>query len=259
MTTTGTERWTTGEVVRLSGVTSRTLRHYDAIGLLRPAGTTPGGQREYGRAELLRLQQVLVLRELGVGLAAIGEILDAAGAATGTVQADRLREHHAALLAERDRLDRLARTVAATIESLEGGTDMPAEEMYEGFDHRRYEAEARERWGDAAVDRGTRAWEDLSDDERAAHRREGEAVSAGLAALLAAGTPVTDPAVRDLVARHHAWVALFWTPDAAAYRDLAAMYVEDPRFAATYDAVAPGLAVYLRDAVDAHADAVAGG
>jgi DNA-binding transcriptional MerR regulator len=261
--TSTTERWTTAEVVRLSGVTSRTLRHYDAIGLLRPAGTAPGGQREYGRPELLRLQQVLVLRELGVGLAVIGEILDAGarlpGADPGRVQADRLRQHHAALLAERDRLDRLARTVAATIESLEGGTDMPADEMYDGFDHRRYEAEARERWGDAAVDRSTRAWEDLSVDEREAHRREGEAVSAGLAALLAAGTPVTDPAVRDLVARHHAWVALSWTPDAAAYRGLAAMYVEDPRFTATYDAVAPGLAAYLRDAVDAHADAVAGG
>ncbi len=260
--TTGTERWTTAEVVRLSGVTSRTLRHYDAIGLLRPVGTAPGGQREYGRAELLRLQQVLVLRELGVGLAAIGEILDAGGRVPGAdprrVQADRLREHHAALLEERDRLDRLARTVAATIESLEGGTDMPADEMYEGFDHRRYEVEARKRWGDAAVDRGTRAWEDLSDDEREAHRREGEAVSAGLAALLAAGTPVTDAAVRDLVARHHAWVSLFWTPDPEAYRNLAAMYVDDPRFAATYDAVAPGLAVYLRDAVAAHADAVAG-
>lgn len=258
-----TERWTTAEVVRLSGVTSRTLRHYDAIGLLRPAGTAPGGQREYGRPELLRLQQVLVLRELGVGLAVIGEILDAGGRVPGAdperVQADRLRQHHAALLAERDRLDRLARTVAATIESLEGGTDMPADEMYDGFDHRRYEAEARERWGDAAVDRSTRAWEDLSVDEREAHRREGEAVSTGLAALLAAGTPVTDPAVRDLVARHHAWVALFWTPDAEAYRNLAAMYVDDPRFAATYEAVAPGLAVYLRDAVAAHADAVAGG
>ena len=268
--TTGTsshERWTTAEVVRLSGVTSRTLRHYDAIGLLRPAGTAPGGQREYGREELLRLQQVLVLRQLGVGLGAIGEILDAADRAAGEpgapdparVRADRLREHHAALLAERDRLDRLARTVAATVESLEGGTVMPAEEMYEGFDHRQHEAEARERWGDAAVDRSTRAWEDLSVDEREAHRREGEAVSAGLAALMAAGTPVGDPAVRDLVARHHAWVALFWTPDAEAYRNLAAMYVDDPRFAATYDAVAPGLAVYLRDAVDAHADAVAGG
>lgn len=258
MTTSTGDRWTTAEVVRLSGVTSRTLRHYDAIGLLRPAGTAPGGQREYGRAELLRLQQVLVLRELGVGLAAIGEILDAAGPAADRVHAARLREHHAWLVAERDRLDRLARTVAATVESLEGGTVMSAEQMYEGFDHRRYEAEARERWGDRAVDRSTAAWEAMPADQRAAHQAEGQAVSEALAARLAAGTPVADPAVRDLVARHHAWVARFWSPDAAAYRGLGAMYVDDPRFAATYDAVAPGLAVYLRDAIDAHADAVTG-
>lgn len=259
MSTRTDERWTTAEVARLSGVTSRTLRHYDAIGLLRPAGTAPNGQRAYGRAELLRLQQVLVLRELGVGLGTIAEILaDAAGGPPADhVRAERLREHHAWLLAERDRLDRLARTVASTIESLEGGTTMPADRMYEGFDHREYDAEARERWGDAAVDRSTRAWQQLSADEREAHQREAQDVNEALAAHLAAGTPVTDPAVRDLVARHHAWVSLSWRPDPAAYRALGAMYVDDPRFAATYDAVAPGLAVYLRDAVDAHADAVA--
>ncbi|GEL48751.1 MerR family transcriptional regulator [Cellulomonas hominis] len=250
------ERWTTAEVARLSGVTSRTLRHYDAVGLLRPVGTAPNGQRAYGRDELLRLQQVLVLRELGVGLGTIAEMLDDR---SGTPRADRLREHHAWLLAERDRFDRLARTVASTIESLEGGTTMPTEQMYEGFDHRRYEAEARERWGDGAVDRSNRSWEQLSDDERAAHQREGRAVSEGLAALLAAGTPADDPATRDLVARHHAWVALFWTPDPAAYRGLGSMYVDDARFTATYDAVAPGLAAYLRDAIHAHADDVAAG
>lgn len=249
-----TSTWSTAEVVRLSGVTSRTLRHYDAIGLLRPVGTAPGGQRAYGRAELLRLQQVLVLRELGVGLGAIAEMLD-----TGGPQAERLREHHAWLLAERDRFDRLARTVASTIESLEGGTVMPAEQMYEGFDHRQYEDEARERWGDTAVDRGNRAWESMSEAERADHQREGQAVSEGLAEHLAAGTPVADRAVRDLVARHHAWVARFWTPTAEAYRGLGAMYVDDARFTATYDAVAPGLAAYLRDAIDAHADDVAAG
>lgn len=261
------ERWTTAEVVRLSGVTSRTLRHYDAIGLLPPAGTAPGGQRLYGRAELLRLQQVLVLRELGVGLPAIGEILaaddahaDAPGAPgpAGAVRAARLREHRTALLAERDRLDRLAATVASTIDSLEGGTAMPAEQIYEGFDHRRYEAEARERWGADAVDRSTRTYEAMSDAERAAHQREADAVNAGLAGHLAAGTPVADDAVRALVARHHAWMSLFWSPDAERYRCVGAMYVDDPRFTATYDAVAPGLARYLRDAIDAHADAVAG-
>ncbi|MFF1531170.1 MerR family transcriptional regulator [Cellulomonas sp. NPDC058312] len=255
--TVDTARWTTAEVVRLSGVTSRTLRHYDAIGLLRPAGSTPGGQREYGHEELLRLQQVLVLRELGVGLGTIAEILDDPDDPDD--RARRLREHHAWLLAERDRLDRLARTVASTIESLEGGTTMPAEQLYDGFDHTQYEQEARERWGAETVDRSTRTWESLTADERAAHQREMHDVNAALAEHLAAGTPVTDAAVRGLVARHHAWVSRFWTPDPDAYRGLAATYVDDPRFTATYDAVAPGLAVYLRDAVDAHADAVAGG
>ncbi|VTR76565.1 MerR family transcriptional regulator [Cellulomonas hominis] len=256
--TTDAERWTTAEVVRLSGVTSRTLRHYDAIGLLPPAGTTPGGQREYGRRELLRLQQVLVLRELGVGLGAIAEMLADAPDGSPGLQAGRLREHHAWLLAERDRFDRLARTVASTIESLEGGAAMPAEQMYDGFDHTQHESEARERWGDPAVDRSNRAWESMSAAERDAHQGEGRAVSERLAGHLAAGTPVDDPAVRDLVARHHAWVARFWTPDPEAYRGLGAMYVDDARFTATYDAVAPGLAVYLRDAIDAHADDVAG-
>lgn len=254
----GIERWTTAEVVRLSGVTSRTLRHYDAIGLLRPAGSAPGGQRVYGRAELLRLQQVLVLRELGVGLSAIAEMLDAGGPADAAGVA-RLREHHGWLVAERDRLDRLARTVASTIESLEGGAAMSAEQMYDGFDHRQYDEEAREHWGDAAVDRSNRAWESMSPDERAAFGRETQSVNEELARHLAAGTPVTDPAVRALVARHYAGIRIFWTPSAEAYRGLGAMYVEDPRFTATYDAAAPGLAGYLRDAIDAHADAVAQG
>jgi DNA-binding transcriptional MerR regulator len=250
------EQWTTAEVARLSGVTSRTLRHYDAIGLLAPAGSTHGGQRLYGRAELLRLQQVLVLRELGVGLPQIATALDAEDGPDARLRL--LREHHAGLLAERDRFDRLARTVASTLESLEGGGTMSAADLYDGFDHRRYEPEARERWGDATVDRSTARWESMTAEQRTAHQQEGDAVNAALAERMAAGTPAADPAVRDLVARHHAWVSLFWTPDASAYVALAAMYVDDPRFAATYDAVAPGLAVYLRDAVAAHAAEVAG-
>ena len=253
----GTERWTTAEVVRLAGVTSRTLRHYDAVGLVRPVGTAPGGQRVYGRTELLRLQQVLVLRELGVGLAGIARVLEAGD--DPAARAARLREHHTWLLAERDRFDRLARTVASTVESLEGGTVMSVEHLYEGFDHRRYEQEARERWGDQAVERSTRTWESMSAEERSGHQKEGRALSEALAAALRAGTPADDPGVRDLVARHHAWVSTFWRPTPEAYRGLAATYTDDPRFTAVYDDVAPGLAAYLRAAVDAHADAVARG
>ncbi|MEV7972342.1 MerR family transcriptional regulator [Cellulomonas sp. NPDC089187] len=245
--------WTTAELVRLSGVTSRTLRHYDAIGLLTPAGSTPGGQRLYRAEELLRLQEILVLRELGVPLATIGRAL-----ASPEYRTTALREHHDRLLAERDRLDRLAGTVRDTLDALEEGSTMSADDLYNGFDHRQYEQEARERWGEDTVNRSTARWESMSQEQRDAHQVEADDLSRALADLMTAGVPADDPRTRELVARHHRWVSRFWTPDAEAYRNLGAMYADDPRFTATYDAVAPGLAVYLRDAISAHAAEVAG-
>ena len=240
------ESWTIGEVTTLSGVTSRTLRHYDAIGLLAPVGTAAGGRRLYGRDELVRLQQILVLRELGVDLASIAEVLthDDHGSRTAL-----LRAHHARLLAERDRFDRLAATVASTLESLEGGRQMNAKDLYAGFDNSQYDAEARSRWGDAAIDRSAGAWVQLGADGQAAHWREFQAIGDGLAELLTAGVGVDDARVQALVTRHHAQISIFWTPSRDAYVGLGQMYVDDPRFTATYDAFAPGLATYLRDAM----------
>jgi len=250
------EAWDISEVARLSGVSSRTLRHYDAIGLLRPTGVAAGGRRWYGRAELLQLQQVLVLRELGVSLPTIAEILaEDSGAPDGEVRRDRLREHHARLLAERDRFDRLARTVERTLHSLEGRDDMAAKDLYAGFDNSQYDAEARERWGDAAVDGSHAAWTGLGPDGQAAFMQETGAIGTDLAALMAAGTDVADPQVQSVVERHHAQIATFWTPTRQAYIGLGQMYVDDPRFTATYDAYAPGLASYLRDAMVVFAQA----
>jgi MerR family transcriptional regulator, thiopeptide resistance regulator len=250
------DAWTIGEVARLAGVTTRTLRHYDAVGLLRPSGAAAGGRRLYGRAELLRLQQVLVLRELGVDLATVAEILaeDDVGTPAEAVRRDRLRTHHARLLAERDRFDRLARTVESTLRSMEGGTEMPAKDLYAGFDNSQYEAEARERYGDAEVDRSNAAWERLGPDGRAAFAEETAAIGRGLAALLTEGADVTDPRVQALVRRHHEQIATFWTPSREAYVGLGQMYVDDERFTATYDAYAPGLAPYLRDAMAVFAE-----
>lgn len=239
--------WTIGEVARMSGVTSRTLRHYDAVGLLVPPATGPGGRRLYSRAELLRLQQVLVLRELDVDLTTIAEVLRADG--DDGARARLLRAHHERLVAERDRLDRLATTLDATITHLEKGTEMAAKDLFEGFDHRRHEPEARRHWGDDAVDRGNSAWAALGEDGRAAHLRESQEIASGFASAMTAGASASDDAVQRLVARHHAQVRTFWTPDATSFASLGQMYVDDPRFTATYDAVAPGLAVYIRDAM----------
>src|SRR5690554_5738596 len=108
-------------LARLTGVTSRTLRHYDRIGLLTPARTGTDGRRHYGRAEMLRLQHILVLRELGTGLDRIGRIVDAHDPAVTIAQ---LRDHHAGLTSERDRFARLAATVARTIDAMEKGKPM---------------------------------------------------------------------------------------------------------------------------------------
>jgi DNA-binding transcriptional MerR regulator len=142
--------WSIAEVARMAHVTSRTLRHYDEIGLLPPARIGMNGYRYYEREQLLRLQHILLLRELGVALGTIAQILDGQHD-----QLDALHRHHRWLLDERDRVDRLVHTVARTIAQLEGGTTMPAEELFDGFTFdketlTRLEVIAVERAGDDA-------------------------------------------------------------------------------------------------------------
>lgn len=233
-------------VARLSGVTSRTLRHYDAIGLLTPARTRHDGRRLYGEAELLRLQHILVLRELDVPLATIASIVDTQDAA---LTAALMRDHHGALLARRDRYSTLAETVERTITRIEKGLPMTTEDLFAGFDHERHEPEARERWGDDAVDASTAQWKRLGAEQQRAHLAEHTAIAEGIALLAAADASPDADEAQALVARHHAWVSLFWTPDAEAYRGLGAMYAEDPRFRATYDKFGDGTAELLRDAI----------
>ncbi|MFE5940807.1 MerR family transcriptional regulator [Streptomyces sp. NPDC056470] len=136
------------ELAKASGVTSRTLRHYDAIGLLPADRTSSGGVRYYGEASVLRLQQILILREFGLGLAEIAEIVD-----EEKDPLTALRSHLMKLLAERERFDRLATTVASTIAHLEGERGMKPEELFEGLDpakQARYETELVEKYGKEA-------------------------------------------------------------------------------------------------------------
>ena len=231
----------------MSGVTARTLRHYDAVGLLTPARVAADGRRHYGRPELLRLQRILLLRELGVGLPAIAEAL-----AQGGDEIAVLRRHRQWLEGERDRLARLVGTVDRTIGSMEGEAEMTAADLFDGFENP-YEAEARERHGDEAVDGSRRRLRALTGDDAELARTGYAQVHSGLAPLLAAGAAVTDERVQDLVALHHRVTALFWTPDAESYRNLGTMYVEDERFQRTIGGEA--LTRYLADAMAVYAGA----
>ncbi|WP_026925151.1 MerR family transcriptional regulator [Glycomyces arizonensis] len=246
--------WSTAEVSKLAGVSARTLRHYDAIGLLEPAEVGHGGLRHYGQDELLRLQQILLLRRLGLALGTIGDILDG-----GLDTTEALRRHADWLAEERRRLDRLASSVDATIRQLEGGQPMAPETWFEGLDaHRQseYDAEARRRWGQAAVEQAYTIMREMTREERAAIPAEFDSLNRRLAALLAQGRGVGDGDVAAVIADHYRLMERLWgrLPTAEAYKELGTLYTDDPRFNETYEAVAAGLALYLRDAMHAWAE-----
>jgi DNA-binding transcriptional MerR regulator len=243
--------WSIAEVARSSGVTSRTLRHYHSIGLLVPARVAPNGRRYYEQEQLLRLQQILLLRDLGLSLDAVAEVLahrnddDTVGV---------LVRHKEWLVQEQLRLTRLVRTVDATIDNLKRGGEMTPDKVFEGFEHNPYEAEARERWGDEVVDAGyerMRGWSD-ADAEKA--RTGYPRVHEGLAALRAKGVDVTDLSVQELIQLHYEVTSLFWTPTRAAYKGLGQMYVDDERFRQNIGNGDDALVEYLRDAMTVYAD-----
>ncbi|MCX4878160.1 MerR family transcriptional regulator [Streptomyces sp. NBC_00847] len=246
--------WSTAEVARMSGVTSRTLRHYDEVGLLPPAWVGSNGYRYYEERELLRLQQILVMRELGLGLVEIGVVL-----AEQVDQVEALRVHHRRLVAERDRLDTPARTVSRTIAALQDRKDhdmstMEHENLFEGFDTSRYQDPASKQWPQEA-EQSQQFADTLTAQDHERLPQEATALLVRLATLMAAGTPVADPAVQAEVDTQYQSLSRMWTPNGAAFKALGQAYVTDPQWRSVYDQVADGLAEYQRDAMAAYADA----
>jgi DNA-binding transcriptional MerR regulator len=244
-------QWSIQQIARLSGTTSRTLRHYDDLGLLPPTSIGANGYRYYDAAALTRLQRILLLRELGLGLPAIAEVL-----AGQTDDAAALEAQLNWLERERDRIDRQIASVTTTILKLKGGEQLMAEEMLDGFDHTVYKDVVEQRWGAETYSTSDRWWRGLGADGQAAFMAEAAAIRAGFADARASNTPPADPAAQALAARHYAWVRAGWgdkPPSADAYRGLGDMYVADPRFAKHYGGV--DAAEYVRDAMRVYADA----
>ncbi len=234
----------------MSKVTSRTLRHYDAIGLLKPAFTDHAGRRHYEQDELLRLQQILLLRDLGLSLETIRQVLDAQSE-QDTIGA--LHRHREWLANERRRLARLIKTVGATIDNLEKGGDMAAEKLFEGFEHNPYEAEARERWGDAVVDESYAKLRDLTPEQAEQARTGFATASDAVRTLRDEGAAVDDARVQDAIGGLYRWLALFWTPNRQSFSGLADMYVDDERFRRNIGGGDDEFVEYLRDAMKVYA------
>ncbi len=232
------------EVARLAGTTSRTLRHYGEVGLLEPSRIGANGYRFYDATALTRLQRILMLRQLGIGVGAIGDVLDAADPATA------LRAHLTWLRAESERLDRQIASVERTITSIDKGVPIMAEDMLDGFDHTQHKEEVVQRWGTQAYADSDAWWRGLGSEGRAQFADEHAAIAAAWGRLAADALPVDGPEAQALARRHHAWIAAAWTsrpPNADELAGLADMYVADTRFAANYGGVQG--ASYVRDAL----------
>ena len=246
--------WSISELARMSGVTARALRHYDEIGLLRPARVGAGGYRWYEREQLLRLQEILLLRQLDMDLPTIARILDG--------DHDRLaalRDHRERLLAQRDRLDRLVRTVARTIADLEGEEVMPDNELFDGFrlspatldELEAKSPEASKPYFDE-LRANTAQWTERDFAAASEQAADGER---RLLALMLADVPVDDPRVLDLMAESHAAEQELLVLSKEDYGKLAKAFAATPDLRAHLDARHPRLAEYLRDAMLAYAAA----
>ncbi|KXY89795.1 MULTISPECIES: MerR family transcriptional regulator [Bacillus cereus group] len=234
------------EVANLVGISVRTLHHYDEIGLLTPDETTESGYRLYSNENLETLQQILFFKELGFPLKKIKEII----MSPSFDREEALKLHKKMLLEKRARLDKVIATIDKTIQHTKGEIEMTNKEKFEGFDfsHNPYEEEARERWGDAAVDKANEYAKGMSKEKQ----EEFNAIYRNLAALRH-GAPDSKEA-QEAIKVWYDYLQNFSHYSLDAFKGLGQMYVADERFTKNIDKFGEGLAQFMCDAMEVYAD-----
>ncbi|PAD08770.1 MerR family transcriptional regulator [Shouchella clausii] len=247
--------YTVKKLAQLAGVSARTLRYYDEIGLLKPERVNSSGYRIYGQKQVDLLQQILFYRELDVDLETIMQLVtdDSFDPITA------LYEHRAQLLNKRARLDRIIDTVERTIASKKGAETMSDKDKFDALKEKRiadnektFGEEIRQKYGDKTVDESNAKFRGLSKEQYDAMQAKEQEVFALLKEALATNDPTSETA-RKLAQAHKEWLQFSWASySKEAHAGVAKMYVDDERFAAYYNKAVPGGAVFLRDAILAY-------
>jgi DNA-binding transcriptional MerR regulator len=244
--------YTVQKLGSLAGISTRTLRYYDEIGILKPARINSSGYRIYGQKEVDRLQQILFYRELGVNLDSIKDIVTA----PSFDGANALKEHREKLLEKREQLDVLIANVDKTIALTEGRIKMSNKEKFEGFkqkmiddNEKKYGKEIREKYGKETIEKSNAKVKNMTQEQYDEVTALANQVTETLAQAFATGDPAGELAQKaaDL---HKQWLTYYWDQySKEAHAGLGQMYVDDPRFTAYYDEKQPGTAAFLRDAI----------
>lgn len=227
------DNYTVKQLAALAGVSVRTLHYYDQVGLLVPSVRTEANYRLYGEAELLRLQQILFYKELGLSIQQIGDVLNDPEFDVLTS----LEEHRIAMLQKQEQLSVLLNTIDKTIRKLKGKIMLTNEELYTGFTKEQVELirnEAMNKYGGDAVRKSENSLKKLTKEDIAALSRERKDIHRQLFALM--GQPVADAAVQEQIERHYQLTRTFWgtkgdgDPQQEAYSGLADLFLADKRF-----------------------------
>lgn len=244
--------YTVKELAQLAGVTSRTIRYYDEIDLLKPARINKSGYRIYGQDEVDKLQQILFYRELDVDLENIRKIISS----PSFDELKALKEHHEKLLEKREQLELLIVNVERTITSKERGIVMSNQEKFEGFknkivenNEKKYGREIRKKYGNETVNKSNEKLLNMTQEEfEQVSKLENELMET-LEAAFKNGDPAGEFA-QKAVDLHRQWISFYWDSySKEAHAGIAQMYVADERFKSYYDKERPGTAEFLRDAI----------
>lgn len=244
--------YTVQKLGKLAGVSTRTLRYYDEIGILKPARINSSGYRIYGQEEVDRLQQILFYRELGVNLTNIKDII----ADPSFDGFNALVEHRKKLLDKKEQLNLLIANVDKTIASKSGVINMSDKEKFNGFKQKlideneaKYGKEIRENYGEEEINKSNAKLMGMSQQDYEEVKSLEENVMKTLEEAFKTGDPAGELA-RKTAELHRKWIENYWSSySKEAHAGLAQMYVDDDRFRAYYDGKQPGMAAFLRDAI----------
>ncbi|MCC0701671.1 MerR family transcriptional regulator [Clostridioides sp. ES-S-0049-02] len=244
--------YTVQKLSKIAGISTRTLRYYDEIELLKPLKINSSGYRIYGQNEVNKLQQILFYRELGISLENIKNIINSP--TFDSLSA--LKQHHSKLLAKRKQIDLLIENVTKTIALKEGKYIMTDLEKFEGFkekmideNEKNYGTEIREKYGEDVINQSNRKFKNMSKKDYENWQDLSTEIISKLKKAFKTGD-ASNELSQEVARLHHKWLSYTWnTYSKEAHAALAQMYVDDERFTSYYDKEQPGLAKFLRDSI----------
>lgn len=240
------EQYTIHELAKLAGVSTRTLHFYDEKGLLCAEGRRDNGYRVYTHSSLLRLQQILFLRELRFSLDQVAAILDQ----PNFDLARTLEVHEQTLQKEIERLNTLVHTVRKTIQNIKGETLMAPEEYFKGISEEKqkeYQEYIEKKYDPALVKESNRRYSQLSQAEKQALKEDGDRITGKIVASIPFGA-ASDQAQRA-TQEWYEHINHFYTCSLEIFYGLGQLYLEHPDFTANYRAIHPAMPEFLTEAM----------